>query len=215
MRRAPLGCSSILMNFERIVERYVNEHRKGARAEMDEFRKLPSLRRAIHHAALCHWLPTSKRHPHQYRIPGAALRDAERALQLIAHRLSRSKDFEALHDEVARAIGPIRKIGDLAIYDITHRISAYLGKSPRLVYLHRGTAVGARHLGFGGATLERRLLPPVFSRLSAAEIEDCLCIFKNELAGLPMRSIRYNRCGSLVTRRPVCAQVKTMRRAIC
>ena len=70
------------------------------------------------------------------------------------HRMSRSKDFDALHEKIERAIGPIRKIGDLAIYDIAHRIGAYLEKSPRLVYLHRGTAVGARHLGFRGATLE-------------------------------------------------------------
>jgi hypothetical protein len=170
---------------------------------------------SCHHAALCHWLPSTKRHPHQYRIPAEALRDAERALQLIADRMRRCKSFESLHGEVARAIEPIRKIGDLAIYDITHRIGAYLGKSPCLVYLHRGTAVGARHLGFGGATLEPGLLPPAFSKLSAAEIEDCLCIFKRELDGIPTRSVRYHRCGSSVTRRPPCAHGNKMRRATC
>lgn len=106
---------------------------------------------------------------------------AERALQRVAHRLVRSRSFEDLHYEVARTIG-MKGIADLTIYDITHRIGAYLGKGPRVVYLHRGTAEGARHLGFRGTTLDPKLLPTAFSKLTPAEIEDCLCIYKSDLA---------------------------------
>jgi hypothetical protein len=152
------------MNYEQIVDQFINQRRRSALAEMSAYRRLPSLRHAIRDAALCRCMmqPGRRRHPHQWRIPGSALRRAERALQLIINRLARSSDFEALHEEIARAIGPIPKIGDLAIYDIAHRIGAYLGKSPRLVHLHRGTARGARHLGFTGTTLDPKLLPPTF-----------------------------------------------------
>jgi hypothetical protein len=121
------------------------------------------------------------------------LKEAERALQRISNRLSRCQDFESLHDVIASAIGSIRKIGDLTIYDIAHRIGAYLGRSLRLVYLHRGTAIGARRLGFTGNTLAPNLLPPPFSKLTAAEIEDCLCIFKHELAVSSALSLRRAR----------------------
>lgn len=181
---------------------------------MDQFRNLRSLRSAIHHAALCHRLPSGKRHPHQYRIPAAALREAERVLQRNSNHLRFCKDFEALHEEVAHLIQSIRKIGSLSIYDIAHRIGTYLEKTPRLVFLHRGTAIGARHLGFRGATLDPKLLPAAFLRLSPAEIEDCLCIFKDKLGGLTPRDIRRScvpmtrmhrrYCGSIVNQRPVC-----------
>jgi hypothetical protein len=121
-----------------------------------------------------------------------------------------------LHEEIAHAIGPIPKIGDLTVYDIAHRIGTYLGKSPRLVYLHRGTARGARHLGFTGATLDPTLLPPAFSRLSPEEIEDCLCIYKDELAELPMHGLRRSRCVPLHTpRRPVCGNGALTRHRSC
>lgn len=37
-------------------------------------------------------------------------------------------------------------------------------------------------LGFKGKTIDPRKLPPAFTRLTAAEIEDCLCIDKENLA---------------------------------
>jgi hypothetical protein len=86
-------------------------------------------------------------------------------------------------------------IGELAVYDIAHRIAAFRGKEPSLVYLHRGTCVGARHLGFTGKTLDPRLLPSSFSCLTAAEIEDCLCIYKDDF--VPDRGSGRRRIGLL------------------
>jgi hypothetical protein len=40
---------------------------------------------------------------------------------------------------VKREIGSVHGIGKLMVYDIAHRIGAYLGKPPTLVYSHRGT----------------------------------------------------------------------------
>ncbi len=47
--------------------------------------------------------------------------------------------FAELHGLVEREIGSMRGIGALTVYDVAHRIGAFLGKPPGLVYLHAGT----------------------------------------------------------------------------
>jgi hypothetical protein len=180
------------MSFENIVAAYIRDCRPAARADAECFRRLLSIRDAIKHAALCHWLGHGKkrhrphdhkRHPHQWRIPGASLKQAARRLNFSHDRLAAAADFETLHRTIDEEIGGIRGIGPLAVYDIAHRIGAFLEKTPRLVYLHAGTRMGARLLGFRGPTLDPEHLPPAFTRLSAAEIEDCLCIYRSDLSG--------------------------------
>lgn len=184
------------MTYDEIVERYIREYRFIARAEMRSFAKEDSLAAVIRRAALCRW-PNGKKHEHQYLIPPAVLQDAEERLQAAAKRLARASDFEGLHQMVDEEIGGIPGIGRLTVYDVAHRVGAYLGKAPTLVYLHRGTKAGAAVLGFNGKTLHPRELPPAFSRLTAAEIEDCLCIYRRELAGTlgSVRSCRIPRRG--------------------
>lgn len=171
------------MTLDEIVSDYIREYREGARAEMDTFRNEKSRTSAIRRAALCE-SPDGKRHPHQYRIPRRLLRLAEGRLQTAARRLTNAADFEVLHMIVGTEIGAIHGIGRLMVYDVAQRIGAFFGKYPRRIYLHRGTKQGAAVLGFRGETLDPALLPPAFSRLSAAEIEDCLCIYKDHFAGV-------------------------------
>lgn len=182
------------MTLEEIVSDYIREYRDDALAEMDTFRRERSRASAIRRAALCEF-PDGKRHPHQYLIPQRLLELAEVRLQAAARRLAGAADFDALHEIVAREIGSVHGIGRLMVYDIAHRIGAYLGKVPTLVYLHRGTKEGAAVLGFRGVTLDPAVLPSAFSRLTPAEIEDCLCIYKDELRGAPHRSPRNTGCG--------------------
>ncbi|HKH80480.1 MAG TPA: hypothetical protein VKA03_02515 [Methylovirgula sp.] len=183
----------------KIVAAYIQNRRRCARSEADEFQRLASIEVAIEHAALCHFLPDCKRHPHQRRIPGALLKPAERKLQGIRSKLTRAKTFDEVHALVDEAIGNIRGIGELTIYDIAHRIGAFLDKEPTRVYLHAGTRAGARLMGFTGTSLDPTQLPPAFSRLTAAEIEDCLCIYREDLrehrsCARPLQ--RANHCAS-------------------
>lgn len=168
------------MTFDEIVSAYIREYRDDARREMRFFKIQRHASEVIRKAALCE-LPDGKRHPHQYRIPGLSLEEAEARLQAIAKKLERAGDFESLHDLVEAEIASIDRISELTIYDIAHRIGAYLGKTPRLVYLHRGTRIGATAFGLRGRTIDPKQLPAAFSRLMPAEIEDCLCIYKDEL----------------------------------
>lgn len=192
------------MPIDEIVDHYIRHRRASARNDLIEFERLRALAQAIHHASLCHWLPSRKRHPHQYRIPLAALQSAERELLRAKNVLARAKTFEDLHTQIERRIGRIHKVGALAVYDIAHRIAAYRGLSPNLVYLHRGTLAGARILGFSGKTLDPRSLPSAFSHLKPYEIEDCLCIYKDDFR-TDGSATRATRC------RPVCADRPTVR----
>jgi hypothetical protein len=135
-------------------------------------------------------LPSGKRHPHQRRIPAASLAAAGRGL--LAADLTGCSSFEELHDEVEDMVGDIYMIGPLVIYDVSRRIGAYLGLEPSLVYLHSGTRHGARALGLGRGrpTLKMSELPRELHRLSAAEGEDFLCIYTEELAVLGRRRPR-------------------------
>jgi hypothetical protein len=168
------------MNFAAIVKDYTSRHRDRARRELRYYALQRSLEDAVREAALSR-LPSGKRHPHQRRIPLRVLQSAERRLQAIAAQLHAAKSFAELHRLIERRIRTIRGIGDLAVYDIAHRVGAYLRCEPEAVYLHAGTREGARALNLGGKTIEVRALPPGLRKLSAAEIEDCLCIYKDAL----------------------------------
>jgi len=168
------------MTLDEIVSSYIREYRTLARAEIRSFEKESTLGDAVRRAALCQW-PNGKRHEHQYRIPKSLLEQAEGRLQGIAGKLERAADFRALHELLELEIGSIHGIGELTVYDIAHRIGAYLRKVPTLVYLHRGTRTGAAVFGLRGLMLDPKQLPAAFSRLTPAEIEDCLCIYKKQL----------------------------------
>jgi hypothetical protein len=195
------------MIIDEIVTAYVQDCRDAARAEMRFFEIQRSMTGAIHRAALC-VLPGGKRHPHQRRLRRVVLSEAERRLQEMAETLGRVADFSGLHRLMQEQIGIIPGMGKLTVYDIAHRIGAFLGKPPTLAYLHAGTAIGARALGFRGETVDPSQLPPAFSRLSAAEIEDCLCIYKAELRGERTRAghlRRSNVCADMAAK-PCVAQ---------
>ena len=168
------------VTLDEIVKHYIRHYRDRARAEMRFFEIQRSVSAVIQKAALC-MLPSGKRHRHQRRIPRTVLTQAEARLQVVGQRLAAASNFAALHSAVEREIGSVRGIGALTVYDIAHRLGAYFGKAPALVYLHAGTKMGAAALGFRGSSIDPGDLPGPFSRLAPAEIEDCLCIYKDEL----------------------------------
>ncbi len=169
------------LTLEVIVQRYIDEYGRNAQRELRFYAKQQRLKRAIELAALAR-LPSGKRHPHQHRIPPELL---ERAREYLLHTdFSACGSFSDLHHLVDEAIGSIRGIGELTVYDTAQRIGAHLGLEPDAVYLHAGTWAGARALGIDGRrkVVEVTELPRALARLTPREIEDCLCIFKDELA---------------------------------
>jgi hypothetical protein len=166
----------------RVVSEFVRVARRRSKAEFIHFERQESLEAVRLLAARCE-LPNGKRHPHQYRLPRRAIREMKHALSITD--LSTVTQFDDLHNRVLQSIGRIRGVGPLTTYDVATRIAAFLEIEPEKVYLHRGVTDGARALGIdtrGRKSLDPGELPKEFRRLTPGEIEDCLCIFKKEIA---------------------------------
>lgn len=179
------------MTYDEIVDAYIRTYRGDARAELRGFERERSLSAAIRRATLCQ-RENGKRYSHQRRIPGRVLVEAELRLQTVERGLAKAPDFTAIHQLVEERIGRIDGIGALTVYDIAHRIGAYLGKEPARVYAHAGTKIGAMALGIKGDAFDPVVLPRPFWRLTAVEIEDCLCIYKDELKAVGYGSSHVN-----------------------
>ena len=88
--------------------------------------------------------------------------------------------FEDLYDAIRAAIGGLKGIGDVALYDIAVRIGFYLGVYPcDYVYYHSYLKESAREL-LGVKRLKSFRAPvsdfrSVFSNMPAIFIEDILC----------------------------------------
>jgi hypothetical protein len=78
-------------------------------------------------------------------------------------------------------------VGELMVYDTALRIGAFLKLEPVSVYLHAGTKTGAKALGLtvsGKKNINVTDLPKEFRKLKPHEIEDCLCIYKDNIDSL-------------------------------
>ena len=160
-----------------VVRAYIRDYRVPDQRARCDYAVQHNLTDTVREAALSK-LPDGRRHPHQRRIPGRVLQQAATALANADFSVA---TFDELHEVVRRTIGPLRGIGELAVYDVAYRIGAHLGLAPDRVYLHAGTREGARALGLGGTVLLKNELPKAFHRLSPGEIEDCLGIYTDDL----------------------------------
>jgi hypothetical protein len=149
-----------------------------------------------------------KRHSHQWRLNADALAKGKAALHGISDQLQQAPDFLQLWFLVQDAFKPIWGLGELAVYDTTERLRHRLRlESAHVIFLHAGTRVGARRLAGGRLKpddawgIHRDQVPDRLRHLSTHEIEDVLCIYKDELlltpdAFLARRSKRGpSRCG--------------------
>lgn len=103
--------------------------------------------------------------------------------------LSNYTTFVELHNAIETL--KIDGIGDLTIYDTATMIGCPIGVYPEVVYLHAGTADGAKALGINGATATKEQFVEVcdaFEKLEPIQIEDFLCIYKDQLAGKTQKS---------------------------
>jgi hypothetical protein len=189
MRNSPLaerGCRAPKVlrpgsSLRNIVDHYIAARRAASCEATDRFSRAESLEAAVAMATAC-TNERGKRHSHQRRIPGASLKAMHR--EVSALDLLRSKSFDDLHESILNATASVHMIGPLTVYDVAMRIGAYLKLAPKHVYLHAGTREGAKALGLGAGSsrIERSDLPPEFGRLTPAECEDVLCIYKDLFA---------------------------------
>ena len=133
-----------------------------------------------------------KRHPHQRRLTAAALGAGTAALHGLSDQMQAARDFHTLWQMIEDAFKPIYGLGELAAYDAAERLRYRLGlESEHLTYLHAGARVGARRLAGGRLKRDdawgilRWGVPNEMRHLCTHEIEDVLCIYKDELLLTP------------------------------
>lgn len=133
-------------------------------------------------------MANGQRHPHQRRLTRAAIEGCVAALTAIGPALEETRRFHDVYELVEKAFRPVYGAGELAVYDAANRICERLGHvSEHIVYLHAGARVGARRL-FGGRLprgdawgISPSQVPEAFREFSTHEIEDILCIYKDDL----------------------------------
>jgi hypothetical protein len=179
----PPGCSPTPLragSLDDLVAVYIQGIRPKRDAERDRYARLPSLDETIRVAALS-TDERGKRLSHQRRIPCDVLvRVAKRLRQ---DGLCNVRSFDELYERICELCGDIEKFGELTRYDVAIRIAPKLGLKPERVYLHCGARTGAKELGVPhrGATVKMGELPRVLHRLHPSEVEDFLCIYKEQL----------------------------------
>lgn len=165
-----------------LTEEYLEKHRQ---AHIDDIKSYfdPSSDRTTLYLAATARNNKGAKHPHQRRISNAALEAGAAVLLSHLDDLLFCSSFDQLHSRIRSFVESIKGLGQLFVYDTALRFGFSRNLNPTLVYLHRGTRTGAARLGLNSkkATLNIYELPKEMSELSPIDVEDFLCIYKNEL----------------------------------
>jgi hypothetical protein len=121
-----------------------------------------------------------KMHGHQCRVANKLSEGLEVALADKVQPES-FKDFQALHIWLQSIVSRIKGLGATTAYDVARRLGVWLGLKPVVVYLHAGTAIGARKFGIKGDTAPLSAFPQEIQSLGATHAENFLCIYKDEI----------------------------------
>jgi hypothetical protein len=171
-----------LNTYQEIVDAFIQTRREYAIRRAEDYASAASLEEAVEWAVMSETFD-GKRHPHQYKIRKGRLPEARDKLLSAIPELESCRNFAELIEVVEQKIKPIHGIGELVVYDASTRIGYYLDLYPEMVYLHCGTREGAYALGLGHgrAAIAVEELPAPFHQLTADELEDCLCVYKEAL----------------------------------
>lgn len=171
-----------------LVDTYLVEFGPRAAEERDGFRDM-DLKSAVTMAALG-LRADGRRQAHLRRIPQIALEECCERLVSRLELIGRITSFEQLLEFIETVVGRphddedrVHGVNEMYFYDVAHAIADQLGLDIDAVYLHRGTREGAVNLGLDGKlrTLQVDTLPKPLQRLTPEEIEDFLCVYKDEM----------------------------------
>jgi hypothetical protein len=185
----PSNNASKLTSLTRIIRDYLLNFQPEHEQEMMWFRNQGSFEDAMRLATQAQDC-RGRRYSHQRRIKSQAITGASRALAEAHDDLRKCSSFHELWSLIGSTLDSIKGVRELYVYDCASRLGAHLGLEPEKVYLHAGTREGAKNLGLlsqeGMRTLwlEPTKLPVALRKLPPSDVENLLCIYKVELAGL-------------------------------
>ena len=99
-------------------------------------------------------------------------------------RLMALPTFEDILAELEKK--EMKGIGPLTKYDTATQLAFPDKKFPKRVHLCAGAAKGAKALGVSGTAVDKQVfvnICPDFAKMSTAQIEDFLCVYKSYLSG--------------------------------
>lgn len=170
-------------NLRGLVAKYVKDHQPNARREKSFFEDMPSFELAASHAAFA-MDGEGKRYSHQSRISKRPMETAYKLLLRERDRIHAMTTFDEMHAFLEDAFSKIHGLGKLYTYDTALRLGFFRRLEPVAVYLHAGTAEGARALGIqASGVVSVSTLPRELHVLPAHEIENFLCVFKPRAEG--------------------------------
>ena len=170
------------MNLKVFIRHYKTNYRPNKENELDWFENQPSFESAIINAAEAKD-ENGKRYSHQRRIKRLAINIAKTELLENIDNLEKCDSFHSLWLMMNSLIKSLSGIGELYVYDTALRFGAFLKLYPEKVYLHAGTRTGANRLKIKKSNkdwIELGELPKEFQELPMNEVEDILCIYKDD-----------------------------------
>ncbi len=189
----PKNGNPMLNSISKVVDCYIARTRPGncllPKEEERHYKTQQTLADAIKAAGMAERGPDCRRHSHQYRIAAADLKTWTTTLLSNETSIDHCKLYNQLHLLFTHLKTP--GIGPLTVYDTALRIGYFKKIYPVEVYLHAGTAHGATALGDwrGREKLLINELPTEMGKLKPHEIEDCLCVCKNQLHWLCIKGL--------------------------
>ncbi len=176
----------VISTFEDAIKLYNQVYASGLKKELDHYRQLSKM--PIKNAEeIATKLLTGSHQRYLNFTQAKAFKDE--AVQKLAKAKLWDKtfsDFESLYDAVCDTIKDIPYIKDLVKYDVTKRLGVMFTPeiAPKdFVYIQNGAKIGAEKLLGVSLKDEKRIhksrLEPLFSNLSAVDIENILCIMKD------------------------------------
>jgi hypothetical protein len=216
---------SDLTSFDAIADHYLDPICiRLVEDEMAWFASPPTLQGVIERACLSR-LEDNRLHGHQQRPfgvwPQAPIHAADR-LRRVESNLAEAHTFDDLHEVIYTQLRKnVLGIGELACYDIARRIGMSLHPKlePTEIYLHRGAKEGAKVLGIRSdrGRVPISDLPEGLQRLTPAQAEDALCIYRNALERIihneqgANKIIRRQNTRCAVPRRSLCLPQRVRR----
>ena len=174
----------MMTHLDVLVRVYIRINRPMLRDILDWYRLQP-FDVALEHSATAIDGDEKKR-GHAFRLTTSALAAGNTALNAVADDLLGCQNYECLLQIIEAVTDGISGLGVLYSYDTALRLGANRNMLPAKVYLHAGTAKGAKRLGVtvaGHRYLDPAELPAELHQLEPYEMEDFLCIYKDKLTG--------------------------------
>jgi hypothetical protein len=142
---------------------------------------LDALRRAVRSKR-----PNGKMHNHQSKV-SKSLPALEDKLVNSIHSLCRSETFGSLYHGIE--LRAPKGIGPMTTYDVAVRFGAYLRLKPDRIYLHAGTRMGLKALGYDlegwWVSFPMEGLPAILRNKDPDTVEDFLCTYRLAFERLP------------------------------